>query len=66
MWCPCCGYKVRNKPRNLKYKKILRLRTQKTPLPESDKNVKQMSIDAQGNIILENLNEPAKSKKPRL
>ncbi len=20
LWCPCCGYKLRSKPRNLKYK----------------------------------------------
>lgn len=23
-WCPCCGYKLRTKPRNLKYKTKLR------------------------------------------
>ena len=21
LWCPCCGYKLRGKPRNLKYKR---------------------------------------------
>jgi len=24
IWCPCCGYKLRSKPRNLIYKKKLR------------------------------------------
>lgn len=24
LWCPCCGYKLRSKPRNLKYKTKLR------------------------------------------
>lgn len=24
LWCPCCGYRLRKKPRNLKYKKIMR------------------------------------------
>lgn len=24
LWCPCCGYKLRTKPRNKKYKAQLR------------------------------------------
>jgi len=24
IWCPCCGYKLRSKPRNIKYKIKLR------------------------------------------
>lgn len=28
-WCPCCGYRLRTKPRNLKYKTILREQQQK-------------------------------------
>jgi hypothetical protein len=26
LWCPCCGYRLRSKPRNLKYKAKLRTR----------------------------------------
>ena len=26
LWCPCCGYRLRSKPRNLKYKEKLRAR----------------------------------------
>jgi hypothetical protein len=26
LWCPCCGYRLRTKPRNLKYKDKLRAR----------------------------------------
>jgi len=26
LWCPCCGYRLRTKPRNLKYKAQLRAR----------------------------------------
>jgi len=26
VWCPCCGYRLRTKPRNLKYKERLRAR----------------------------------------
>lgn len=29
LWCPCCGYRLRTKPRNLKYKAILRNHTEK-------------------------------------
>jgi hypothetical protein len=25
-WCPCCGYRLRSKPRNLKYKTQFRAR----------------------------------------
>ena len=27
LWCPCCGYRLRKKPRNLKYKAKLRAKT---------------------------------------
>ena len=26
LWCPCCGYRLRTRPRNLKYKAKLRAR----------------------------------------
>ena len=26
LWCPCCGYRLRTKPMNLKYKAKLRAR----------------------------------------
>jgi hypothetical protein len=29
LWCPCCGYRLRTKPRNLKYKAKLRERVKK-------------------------------------
>jgi hypothetical protein len=28
LWCPCCGYRLRTRPRNLKYKAKLRARKQ--------------------------------------
>ena len=39
LWCPCCGYRLRTKPRNLKYKAKLRARV------EAD------SIEAEANSI---------------
>ena len=35
LWCPCCGYRLRTKPRNLKYKAKLREKNKKTPVDES-------------------------------
>ncbi len=29
LWCPCCGYRLRTKPRNLKYKAKLRARSKR-------------------------------------
>jgi len=29
LWCPCCGYRLRTRPRNLKYKAKLRSRSRK-------------------------------------
>jgi hypothetical protein len=31
LWCPCCGYRLRSKPRNLKYKDKLRARKKTEP-----------------------------------
>ncbi|MDP8888979.1 MAG: hypothetical protein M3M89_05055, partial [Thermoproteota archaeon] len=36
LWCPCCGYRLRTKPRNLKYKAKLRARTSRTPFDMSE------------------------------
>jgi hypothetical protein len=48
LWCPCCGYRLRTRPRNLKYKAKLRERVKRvgvsigrtglkelTPIPKS-------------------------------
>ena len=53
LWCPCCGYRLRTKPRNLKYKAKLRARV------EAD------SIEAEANSIAsmeEELAAEAKTK----
>ena len=53
LWCPCCGYRLRTKPRNLKYKAKLRARV------EAD------SIEAQAATEIESVPEivvKAKSK----
>jgi DNA-directed RNA polymerase subunit RPC12/RpoP len=40
LWCPCCGYRLRIKPRNLKYKAKLRSRKR---LEEATRTEQQQS-----------------------
>ncbi|MFQ5941090.1 MAG: hypothetical protein ACE5KA_05260 [Nitrososphaerales archaeon] len=35
LWCPCCGYRLRTKPRNLKYKAKLRARNKNEKVIEA-------------------------------
>ena len=39
LWCPCCGYRLRTKPRNLKYKELLRASQQKKTVGKLSKNI---------------------------
>tara|TARA_B110000014_G_C19832513_1_gene431704 strand:+ start:245 stop:679 length:435 start_codon:yes stop_codon:yes gene_type:complete len=41
LWCPCCGYRLRTKPRNLKYKAKLRARV------EADAAIKVQTVETQ-------------------
>ena len=36
LWCPCCGYRLRTKPRNLKYKAKLRAKNKRLEPLEAD------------------------------
>ncbi|MGI9568108.1 MAG: hypothetical protein ACR2LL_14025 [Nitrosopumilus sp.] len=45
LWCPCCGYRLRTKPRNLKYKAKLRARV------EADSIEAKATADTQSNEI---------------
>ena len=47
LWCPCCGYRLRTKPRNLKYKAKLRARV------EADSIEAKAIADVQPNEIEE-------------
>lgn len=33
LWCPCCGYRLRTKPRNIKYKAAFRENGKAPPKP---------------------------------
>lgn len=61
LWCPCCGYRLRTKPRNLKYKAKLRARVE----AEAQEATGISSIDAAEETI--EVEEPivVKAKAPR-
>jgi hypothetical protein len=45
LWCPCCGYRLRTKPRNLKYRVKLRQRSLMLQL-EQESNKPMMDVAA--------------------
>jgi hypothetical protein len=46
LWCPCCGYRLRNGPRSFKFKAKLRIRKQK------EKQMQKAQNKNNSNIIL--------------
>ena len=42
LWCPCCGYRLRTKPRNLKYKAKLRARVEADSIEAEAKTISDM------------------------
>ena len=55
LWCPCCGYRLRTKPRNLKYKAKLRARV------EADSQLESVAVKA---AEIEEIEVEAVVKKP--
>ena len=55
LWCPCCGYRLRTKPRNLKYKAKLRARV------EADSQLEAVAVKA---AEIEEIEVEAVVKKP--
>jgi len=49
LWCPCCGYRLRTRPRNLKYKALLRSRQIEK---NEDSNIKIIEPDDNGGFKL--------------
>jgi hypothetical protein len=58
LWCPCCGYRLRTKPRNLKYKAKLRARVEADQLEAVA--VKAAEVEE---IEIEPIAKPAKKIK---
>ena len=44
LWCPCCGYRLRTKPRNLKYKAKLRARVEADSIEAKAAEVAQPEV----------------------
>ncbi|MFZ1076239.1 MAG: hypothetical protein WAN47_02285 [Nitrosotalea sp.] len=57
LWCPCCGYRLRTKPRNLKYKAKLRARVEADQLEAVA--VKAMEVEEIAPVIVKS---PRKAK----
>ena len=59
LWCPCCGYRLRTKPRNLKYKAKLRARVEADAIEADTKSIESMEKEIQAEAIA------AKAKKAK-
>jgi hypothetical protein len=60
LWCPCCGYRLRTKPRNLKYKAKLRARVEADAV-EAETN----SISAMEQELIAEVESKAKTTKAK-
>ena len=63
LWCPCCGYRLRTKPRNLKYKAKLRARVEAEAQEATGINsveTVEETVQVEEPIVVE-----AKTRKPR-
>ena len=63
LWCPCCGYRLRTKPRNLKYKAKLRARVEAEAQEATGINsidTVEQTVEVEEPIVVE-----AKTRKPR-
>ena len=45
LWCPCCGYRLRTKPRNLNYKTKLRARVEADSIEAEAKSISDMEAE---------------------
>ena len=58
LWCPCCGYRLRTKPRNLKYKAKLRARVE----ADSIEAQAATEIESVPEIVVKTKSKTTKSK----
>ncbi len=61
LWCPCCGYRLRTKPRNLKYKAKLRARVEADSL-EAKAAAESKSVEIEVAVKAKSKSKTAKSK----
>jgi len=61
LWCPCCGYRLRTKPRNLKYKAKLRARVEADSL-EAKAAAESKSVEIEVAVKAKAKSKKSKSK----
>ncbi|MEE8383839.1 MAG: hypothetical protein V3R39_02715 [Nitrosopumilus sp.] len=61
LWCPCCGYRLRTKPRNLKYKAKLRARVEADSL-EAKAAADSKSVEIEVAVKAKSKSKTSKSK----
>ena len=62
LWCPCCGYRLRTKPRNLKYKAKLRARVEADSLEAEAKSIESMEKELAAEAKLKTKAKATKAK----
>src|SRR3989344_3441351 len=68
LWCPCCGYRLRTKPRNLKYKAKLRARVEADSIEakaiaETQPEVEEVLVKAKPKAKIAKTAKTAKTQK---
>ena len=63
LWCPCCGYRLRTKPRNLKYKAKLRARVEADSIEAEAKTIADMEKELAAEVKLKDKKTKAKAAK---
>ena len=66
LWCPCCGYRLRTKPRNLKYKAKLRARVEADSIDSKMVADSQPKVDAEEIAVKAGSSKSTKAKKKTL
>jgi len=64
LWCPCCGYRLRTKPRNLKYKAKLRARVEADSI-EAKAVAKTQSDEIEVDVAVKAKKSKAKTAKSK-
>jgi len=69
LWCPCCGYRLRTKPRNLKYKAKLRARVEADSMEaaavtEIESEVQEVSVKVKSKSKVKTTKSKTKEKTP--
>ena len=65
LWCPCCGYRLRTKPRNLKYKAKLRARVEADSIEAEAKTISDMEKELAAEAVKAKTKAKAKTTKAK-